>query len=75
MLHIYYNSIIKVIYNLVWMYEMNTEKETLYDIFLTYSYRDLKELFKKAKTREEQDFYMSLANIVLQREQRRIIGN
>lgn len=31
---------------------MNTEKETLYDIFLTYSYSELKELFKKAKTRE-----------------------
>ncbi len=25
---------------------MNTEKETLYDIFLTYSYGELKELFK-----------------------------
>lgn len=54
---------------------MNTEKGTLYDIFLTYSYRELKELFKKAKTREEQDFYMNLANVVLQREQRRVIGN
>lgn len=54
---------------------MNTEKETLYDIFLTYSYRELKELFKKSKTKEEQDFYMNLANVVLQREQRKIIGN
>lgn len=35
---------------------MNTEKETLYDIFLTYSYRELKELFKKSKTKEEQEF-------------------
>jgi len=35
---------------------------------------DLKELFKNAKTKEEQDFYITLSNLVLQKEQKRIIG-
>lgn len=46
----------------------------LYNYFLQYSYRELKELFKKSETREEQDFYMTLANIVLRREQEKVIG-
>lgn len=50
------------------------EKSKLYHQFLQYSYKDLKELFKKAKTKEEQDFYIALANIVLQKEQERIIS-
>gem|GEM_PF-2074051 len=66
---------VNVMMHIIKEIEMDTEKETLYDIFLTYSYRELRELFKKSKTREEQDFYMNLANVVLQREQRRIIGN
>jgi hypothetical protein len=45
----------------------------LYDQFLKYSYVELKELFDNAKTKEEQDFYMNMANLVLQREQRRVI--
>jgi len=36
--------------------EMNTEKETLYDIFLTYSYRELKELFKKSYNKRRTGF-------------------
>ena len=46
----------------------------LYDIFKQYSYSDLKELFKTAKTKDEQDFYMKLANLVLQKEQLRVIS-
>lgn len=46
----------------------------LYDIFINYSYSQLKELFKNAKTKEEQDFYMTLSNLVLQKEQAKIIG-
>lgn len=53
---------------------MNFKENTLYDMFLKYSYKDLKDLFKNAKTKEEQDFYMSLANMVLQREQAKVIG-
>lgn len=49
------------------------EDNNLYEEFLKYSYFDLKEMCKKAKTKEEQDFYMSMANLVLQREQRRVI--
>lgn len=53
---------------------MSSKGNTLYDTFLNYSYDDLKGLFKNAKTKEEQDFYMNLANMVLQREQSKVIG-
>lgn len=53
---------------------MSLKENTLYDMFLKYSYNDLKGLFKNAKTKEEQDFYMNLANMVLQREQSKVIG-
>lgn len=46
----------------------------LYDIFINYSYSKLKELFKNAKTKEEQDFYMTLSNLVLQKEQAKVIS-
>ncbi|MBN3416137.1 hypothetical protein FDA95_11600 [Clostridium botulinum] len=55
------------------MEKMN-EQNNLYDQFLKYSYYDLKELFKKAKTKEEQDFYITLSEMVLQKEQKKIIG-
>lgn len=35
--------------------------------FSKYSYTELKQLFKEAKTKDEQDFYMTLANMVLQK--------
>ena len=54
--------------------EKVNENSNLYDQFLKYSYADLKELFKKAKTKEEQDFYIALSEIVLQKEQERVIG-
>lgn len=54
--------------------EKINERNNLYDEFLKYSYLDLKELFKKAKTKEEQDFYIALSEIVLQKEQERVIG-
>jgi hypothetical protein len=53
---------------------MEDKKENLYDIFLNYSYSQLKNLFRNAKTKEEQDFYMTLSNLVLQREQEKVIG-
>ena len=52
---------------------MESQKEKSNNMFLSYSYRELKELFKKAKTSEEQDFYMELSNRVLQREQEKVI--
>ncbi|XZL50566.1 hypothetical protein ACSXBO_15975 (plasmid) [Clostridium perfringens] len=45
----------------------------LYKEFLKYSYNELKELFKMAKTKEEQDFYMALANLKLKKEQKKVI--
>lgn len=50
------------------------EQNNLYEQFLKYSYKDLEESFKKAKTKEEQDFYIALSDIVLQKEQERVIG-
>lgn len=48
--------------------------ENLYDIFLNYSYNDLMDLFRKAKCKEEQNFYVMLSNLVLQREAEKVIG-
>lgn len=53
---------------------MENKEVGLYDVFLSYSYSQLKEMFKKAKTKDEQDFYMTLANLVLQKEQEKVIG-
>ncbi|MGL4874370.1 MAG: hypothetical protein ACRC30_06935 [Clostridium sp.] len=53
---------------------MENKDNSLYDIFNNYSYSQLKELFKKAKTKEERDFYMILSNLVLEKEQEKIIG-
>ncbi|KOA18740.1 hypothetical protein CLHOM_30240 [Clostridium homopropionicum DSM 5847] len=50
------------------------KKSDLYEQFLKYSYYDLKELFKSAKTKEEKDFYMLLSDIVLQKKQQEVIG-
>ncbi|MGY0372306.1 hypothetical protein [Clostridium sp. JNZ J1-5] len=40
---------------------------------IKHSYKDLNELFKNAKTKEEQDFYIALSDIILQKEQERVI--
>ena len=53
---------------------MEDKNNSLYDTFLNYSYSQLKELFKKAETKEEKNFYMTLANLVLQKEQEKVIG-
>lgn len=53
---------------------MENKDNNLYYNFLSYSYSQLKDLFKNAKTKEEQDFYMTLSNLVLQREQAKVIG-
>ncbi|BDR81639.1 hypothetical protein N072000002_18220 [Clostridium tetani] len=50
------------------------EQNDLYKQFLKYSYYELKELFKKAKTKEERDFYIILSDLVLQKEQEKVIG-
>lgn len=53
---------------------MDNNNEKLYDLFLSYSYADLMKLFKNAKSKEEQDFYVTLSNLVLQREAKKVIG-
>jgi hypothetical protein len=54
--------------------DMQNESNRIYDIFLNCSYSQLKNLFKMAKSKEEQDFYIMLSNMVLQREQEKVIG-
>ena len=56
------------------MNDIDIKEINLYDIFLKYSYSDLKEMFKVSKSKEEKDFYMTLANMVLQKEQAKVIG-
>jgi len=53
---------------------MEMENNKMYDVFLRHSYSELKNLFKTAKSKEEQDFYIMLSNMVLQREQEKVIG-
>ena len=53
---------------------MGNKENNLYDIFRNYPYSQLKNLFKNAKTKDEQDFYMALSNLVLQKEQAKVIG-
>ncbi|MBB6625098.1 hypothetical protein H7E67_16895 [Clostridium gasigenes] len=53
---------------------MENNNETLYDIFVNYSYSQLKNLFNNAKTEDKKIFYMILSNIVLQKEQQKVIG-
>ena len=38
---------------------MEKEEVNLYDIFMNYSYSEIKDLFKKAKTKEEKEAHFS----------------
>ena len=53
---------------------MDNKKLELYDIFFSYTYIDILDLFRKAKNKEEKDFYANILNIILQREQEKVIG-
>lgn len=53
---------------------MKNGEKSLYDIFLSYSYSDVMKLFQNAKTKDEQEFYVQLSNMILQREQMKVIG-
>ena len=45
----------------------------LYQEFISYSYKELQQFFKESKTKEEQDFYMTLANLLLKKQQKKVI--
>lgn len=53
---------------------MEEKNINLYDIFIKYSYKDIMKLFQDSKTKEERDFYANLSNMILQREQMKVIG-
>lgn len=53
---------------------MENKDINLYDIFMRYSYYDIMKLLESSKSKEEQDFYATLSNIILQREQMKVIG-
>ena len=55
------------------MQELTDAAERQY-INKKYSYSQVQKLLKEAKTKDEQDFYMALSNIVLQKQQSKIIG-
>lgn len=44
------------------------KSNNLYDMFKKYSYSELKDLFRNAKTKDEQDFYMMLSNFFITRK-------
>ena len=41
---------------------MEKKEENLYELFQKYSYTELKQLVKEAKTKDEQEFDMTLAD-------------
>ncbi len=49
------------------------QHRNLYQEFIGYSYEELQAFFKEAKTKEEQDFYMTLANLLLKKKQKKVI--
>lgn len=53
---------------------MEKRDVNLYDVFMQYSYSQLKDLFRQAKSKEEKDFYITLSNFVLQKEQEKVIS-
>lgn len=53
---------------------MSDKKVELYDLFLTYSYQDVIKLFKGASSKAERDFYAKISDMILQKEQERIMG-
>lgn len=44
--------------------QTTTQHTNLYQEFIGYSYEELQQLFKEYKTKEEQEFYMALANLL-----------
>lgn len=53
--------------------DQTIQHTNLYQEFIGYSYEQLQQLFKESKTKEEQDFYMTLANLLLKKEQKKVI--
>ncbi|MGL5574582.1 MAG: hypothetical protein ACRDCW_03395 [Sarcina sp.] len=53
---------------------MDNKKLELYDLFLSYTYSDVMILFRNAKSKEEKDFYAKISDMILQKEQKRIMG-
>ena len=49
------------------------ENTSLYHKYSQYSYEELQELFKASKSKEEQDFYMTLANLLLKVKQKEVV--
>ena len=56
-----------------WVNNADIDPETLYNDSIQCSYSELKSLFNNSKTKEEQDFYMKLSNLVLQKRQSELI--
>lgn len=57
-----------------WSNGVDIDPELLYENSVSCPYNLLKKLFKNSELREDQDFYMKLSNMVLQKEQSKILS-
>ena len=57
-----------------WLNGVDIDPETLYENSIHCSYSYLKNLFNDSETKEEQDFYMNLSNVLLQKRQSELIN-
>ena len=69
-----FKSVIVSFDSIKWLNGADIDQETLYEDSVHCSYSYLKNLFNDSKTKEEQDFYMNLLNVVLQKRQSELIN-
>lgn len=69
-----FRSVIVSFDSIKWLNNADIDPETLYKDSIQCSYSQLKNLFNNSKTKEEQDFYMKLSNLVLQKRESELIN-
>ena len=69
-----FKSVVVSFDSIKWLNGVDINPETLYEDSIQCSYSYLKNLFNDSKTKEEQDFYMNLLNVVFQKRQSELIN-
>ena len=69
-----FKSVVVSFDSIKWLNGADIDPETLYEDSVQCSYSYLKNLFNDSETKEEQDFYMNLSNVVLQKRQSELIS-
>lgn len=69
-----FRSVVVSFDSIKWLNGADIDPETLYKDSVSCSYVYLKTLFNNSKTKEEQDFYMKLSNLVLQKRQLEVVN-